>query len=319
MNAENGRMFRSALSGYNKDDVNRYILETDRRYKEEKDKLAKDIEDMGRFNVELASKNEALTEQTAAGTARIAELEAEVARLTEEAKATEETLRDITKRHDFYKAQTDAQNDALAKAKDEKTSLNDKIAALTEEGRKKDEQLKANAEKYAADLATLRQAYEDEIKTAKDSAKVGDDVSYKLDMYDKISSQIGDILINANRNADEILTTAKREAEKLLRDANTEATENATRMKTDISASADRTMREIREEFAGSMAGCASEIQTCITELQYEANALLALLQKKQAEVGERLEFYNTGVAEMIKERLGELDSDCDHIIRNDK
>ncbi len=315
MNAENGKMFRTALSGYNKDDVNRYILEVDRKNREEKDRLAKDIEDMGKFNVELAAKNEQLTEQNGETAARLAELEAEVARLTQENAAKDEAIRDITKRHDFYKVQTDAQNEALAKAKDEKNALNDRVAVLTAESRSKDEQIKANAEKYAADLETLRKAYEAEITEIRNAARVDDGVAYKLDMYDKISSQIGDILINANRNSDDIITTAKREAEQILKHTRTDASDDAERMRRGISASADTAIREIREEFSGSLGSCVSEIQTCLTELQYETNALLSLLQQKQTDINERLDFYHSNISEAVKARLETLHAETNDII----
>ncbi|MBE6599547.1 MAG: hypothetical protein E7638_08910 [Ruminococcaceae bacterium] len=315
MSTENGKMFRSAISGYNKDDVNRYILESDKQFREEKEKLTKDIEDMGRFNVELAEKNDRLEEKSAEAVSRLAELEAEAARLKEEIGSLNETIRDLTKRHDFYKVQTEAQNETLTKAKAEKAALSEQIAALSEESRKKDAQIKGAAEKYAADLEVMRQAYEAELKQMKDAAKADDGVAYKLDMYDKISSQIGDILINANRNSDEIITTAKREAENILRQTNADAKGNAARMKENISHSSDRAIRELRGEFTGSMNNCVGEIQTCMTELRYEADSLLSLLEKKQAEIAERIDFYSAGLTEAVADRLKALDTEYSGII----
>ena len=336
MNAENGKMFRSALSGYNKDDVNRYILETDRKYREEMDKLNRDVEDMGKINIGLADKNEKLEEKNAEITTRLAEMEAELAELKTEKKTLMESVQDLTKKNDFYKAQTEAQNEVLTKSREEKNVLAEKVEALTSESRNKDEQIRLNAEKYAADIETLRKAYEEEIRQIKDAAKADEGVAYKLDMYDKISSQIGDILINANRNSDDIITAARMESEKILLKANDEAErlrlecgaeaekrraeseENARRVQNGIAVSAGRVLDEIRDEFAGNMNNCVKEIQTCIADMQYETNALMALLQQKQEEMNERLEFYHVSVSDTVEGKLADLRSECAVMINGD-
>lgn len=335
MNAENGRMFRSALSGYNKDDVNKYILDTDLKNRETLDKLNRDVEDMRKLNIALVDKNEQLEAKNAEQSIRIAELEAEIERLVAENKTQADSIQDITKKHDFYKAQTEAQNEVITRLRDEKASLNETVEVLSGESRSKDEQIKANAEKYAADIETLRAAYEAEMEQVKNAAKTDEGVAYKLDMYDKISSQIGDILINANRNSDEIISSAKREAEKILLKAN----EEAERLKSEwnavaetrkaeaevkshnvqvgISTSANNALREIKEEFAGSMNNCVKEIQTCITEMQYETNALMSFLEQKQAEMNDRIEFYHSNVSDSVEEKLIALDSECSEIINS--
>ncbi len=315
--AENGKMFRTSISGYNKDDVNRYILDMDRKNREKTEELTKKADDLLKTNEELTAKVDLLEQNNTDSAEQLRALEEELNRLKEENKAQAESIEEITKRYEFCRIQTEAQNEALAKAKEEKTALNEKIETLTEESRAKDAQIKANAEKYAADIETLRSAYDNEIKQVKDSAKVDESVAYKLDMYDRISSQIGDILINANRNSDEIISSARTEAEKLLTHAKTEAAESSARMQDGIRSCADRAMDEMKDEFTSNMTNCVKEIQTCITDIQYETNALLSFLNRKQTEMNERIEFYHGNLSDTIGGKLQEMENRCSGIVDN--
>ncbi len=313
--AENGRMFRTSISGYNKDDVNRYIIETDRKNREQTDELTKKTEELTKANTELTKKAETLEQNNAESADRLLALEEELNRLKEENKAQAASIEEITKRYEFCRIQTDAQNEALAKAKEERERLNRQIEALTEDSHGKDLQIKQNAEKYAADIETLRSAYEKELAQIKDAAKVDESVAYKLDMYDRISSQIGDILINANRNSDEIISAARSEAANLLTRTNTEAAENSARMKDGIRGCADQTVNELKNEFTSNIGSCVKEIQTCITDMQYETDALMAFLNRKQTEINERLEFYHGSLTENIDGKLQSMEAECRAVI----
>lgn len=333
MNAENGKTFRSALSGYNKEDVNRYILDTDLKNRETVDKLNRDIEDMGKINIELVEKNERLEAQNAERTVAAAAMEAEIERLKKEVAAQTENLADMTRKCDFYKAQSEAQREVCDRLREEKNVLAQKTEALTDELSSRDEQIKANAAKYASDMETLKTAYEAEIEQIKASAS-DESVAYKLDMYDKISSQIGDILINANRNADDIISSAKQEAERILarteeevssRKVECEKAVELQQKKTEahfrnvrsgISSSAERTLSALRDEFSGNMNNCVREIQTGISEMQYQMNALMSFLKQKQEELNERIEFYHGGVSDSVDERLNVMQKECDDIVR---
>lgn len=333
MNSENGKMFRSALSGYNKEDVNRYILDTDLKNRETVDKLNRDIEDMGKINIELVEKNERLEAQNAERTAAAVAMEAELERLKKEIAAQTENLADMTKKCDFYRAQSEAQREALNRLREEKSALAQKNEALTDELCGRDEQIKANAAKYASDMETLKTAYEAEIEQIKASAS-DESVAYKLDMYDKISSQIGDILINANRNADDMISSAKQEAERILartaeevssRKAECEKAVELQQKKAEahfhnvrsgISSSAEHTLSALRDEFSGNMNNCVREIQTGISEMQCQMNALMSLLKQKQEEMNERIEFYHGSVSDSVDERLEVMQEECDDIVR---
>jgi len=53
-------------------------------------------------------------------------------------------------------------------------------------------------------------------------------------------------------------------------------------------------------------------------DMQYETNALMALLQQKQEEMNERLEFYHVSVSDTVEGKLADLRSECAVMINGD-
>ena len=168
-------------------------------------------------------------------------------------------------------------------------------------------------------LDSERKPSKEEIKAAKEAAKPDESAAYKLDMYDRISSQIGDILINANRSSDEIVTAARTEAEKLLSRTTADAAERSTRMREGIHNCAVQTLARLKEDFVSNMTNCAGELQTCIKEIQYETEALMAFLTRKQSEMSERIEFYYGAASETVEHKVETMAEECGSIISQEQ
>ncbi len=317
--ADNGRMFRTSISGYNKDDVNRYILEVDKKNKETAESLKNEISALSAENETASAALRQAETEKAELAARIAELEEEILRLQEEQKAQSERIDSMMAEHTVCETQLAEQNSALSEMKEENAVLIGKLDTLSSESAAKDALLKAAAEKYAADLETLRSAYEGEIKAAKEAAKPDESAAYKLDMYDRISSQIGDILINANRSSDEIVTAARTEAEKLLSRTTADAAARSTRMREGIHNCAVQTLARLKEDFVSNMTNCAGELQTCIKEIQYETEALMAFLTRKQSEMSERIEFYYGAASDTVEHKVETMAEECGSIISQEQ
>ena len=150
--------------------------------------------------------------------------------------------------------------------------------------------------------------------------------AYKLDMYDKVSSQLGDILIGANRNADEIISAAKSEAEKLRTDTEIECEQK----RADCDAAVSRTRIEVEEEAAyirerlsaaagALLAGvstdlhantenCIRELTACVEDMQYEIRTLFSRLTARSSEMNDRINYYQTCAAEGVGAKLAEMD-----------
>ena len=150
--------------------------------------------------------------------------------------------------------------------------------------------------------------------------------AYKLSMYDKISSQLGDILINANRGADELLTEAKTEAEKLRTEAaldceqkrrdcdadvtriHAETEAEASYIRDRISQTASELLSAVSGDLHGSVENCIRELTTCIKDMEYEIKTLLTKLGGRSDEMDGLIAYYQNCVTEGIEEKLRAMD-----------
>ncbi len=64
-NAENGKIFRTSFNGYNKDDVNQYIMASDAKNREMIDALSQEKSEAERCLKETAEQAEQLEKMTA--------------------------------------------------------------------------------------------------------------------------------------------------------------------------------------------------------------------------------------------------------------
>ena len=150
--------------------------------------------------------------------------------------------------------------------------------------------------------------------------------AYKLSMYDKISSQLGDILINANRSAEEIVREAKDEAEKLRADIHLECEqkreecdaviartkeeteEEASYIRERISQTATELLDNVSGDLHGSVENCVRELTTSITDIEYEIKTLLSKMNQRSDEMNSLIAYYQNGVLEEIKKKLAAMD-----------
>ncbi len=398
------KTFRSALGGYNRDDVNGYIKETDLKHAAELEELQKALnttkEEAAGYAAAVQS---AIAERDAAKERAHADMIA-AAELT---KAKDGEIAELTKRFNLLKAETEAQTNVINSLREEKSALSAQIEeskTKAEVVRKEaDEKLRTVCSEYEAQLAqagtqkenvmalqaenealtgTLNQAVSEAVELRKSSEKLNGRIAeleaqlsealedlvkkndeltakdaeiaalttaheqamsqcvhkalgdvtergsdaYKLDMYDKVSSQLGDILIGANRNADEIISAAKAEADKLLTDADIECEQK----RTECNAAVNRTRIEVEEEAAyirerlSAAAGellagvstdlhantenCIRELTACVEDMQYEIRALFSRLTARSSEMNDRIDYYQNCVSEGIDAKLAEMD-----------
>lgn len=287
MNTENVKLFRSSIGGFHREDVTNYIKETDQKYTEEIAKLKQQVND-AEGSVETLE-------------AQCAELEQTLSAERKRAEALEEAL-----------------------AKEETARKEEAIKYHTEE-----EELRCAMEKAEATIAELEQ----KIMVPAESVTMGDlndhnSPAYKLAMYDRISAQLGDILINTNRNADDILTAAREEAEKIRADAENDCSERRTKCEEDIARIRTETAEEaayIRKRLAetatsllsaigtdlhGNMENCIREMNSCIVDMQYELQTMLARIVTRSEEMNDRISYYQGCVGDEVEKKLSGFDDE---------
>ena len=334
----NGIGFRTQLGGYNKDDVNKYIKETDEKHAEN---IAKAAEELNSANEKLAEVEKTLTESSEALDCLKAEKEKNDSAVIELKKRAHEAEETLGQRNDELKKLGDELNNEINKAKELEVRLkeyeSEVIAHKNAEKASsvKIEELVSALEKKNAEIARLsdeNKNYASALSQKQNESEFLGDINdknsraYKLAMYDKISSELGDLMINANRNADAVLSQAKENAEKMLAQAEDECAKKRkecellnerTRSETEqeaayirkrLSDNAKTLLSEVSASLHGNIENCVREITSCITDMQYELNSLVQKIDSRNGELNDRIEYYQGVVSDGIEEKLTKMD-----------
>lgn len=331
------KMFRNALGGFNKDDVVNYIKEADMKHSDEiaelKEQISSALSELEGYKADAEINDNALKaalNEADALRGKLTEAEAEINTACAKASELESELKVAKEAADTVKAQLElslnelrAENDNLRceseKAKNDNQRLSDElenakaeIAKLTERG----DRITAERDALLAEAVRKNEPEENpENGTA-----------YKIEMYDRISSQIGDIIINTNRSADDIINAAREEAEQLQLDAQleceqkradcneeiarikSETEEEAAYIRERLSTAANSLLSEVSADLHGNIESCIREIATCISDVQYEFKTLLTKVESRSAEMNERVGYYHSCVTDGIDDKLREMD-----------
>lgn len=234
--------FRSAIGGYNREDVNKYIIEINREL-EAKDTALKESE---------KNASDALS--------RVSALESEADTLKADKIALEGVQASL--------------REALDQLKEENAALKESLAAVQRE---------------AARLAAL------------EAASSEDDKSQK---YDRISAQIGDIMISANTSADAIVAAANDHAAKIISDTESEALRTRAR----LSEAADEMLAKISSELHSSAESCAFEVTNALCDMRDSTAAMVADFEKRSRDLSMKVEYYQTTLTDAVNAALHELD-----------
>lgn len=328
---ENTKKFRNAMGGYNKEDVNAFIQETDLANREKQDALQKELDMLTTERETWLAEKEQLQDENAKLQSAIEEQQQQVAAQTETIRYLQQQVEEKENSLTTSMAANMAEKATLAEQVESQSStihaLQEKLAmaeAARAEAEKALVATKAEAE-TALNAEKERAAKEiDRIKTAYLEEENG--AGYKIRMYDRISGQIGDILLGANRDADDILRGAKEEAEQMRAEtadtlaqersavqaeldqlqADTKAEAVCVRKK--ISETAGTLLADISGEMHLNIENCLKELSTCMTEVESDTETLFQTMQRRYQELNERIQYYQSCMQEHIDTRLTEMD-----------
>lgn len=200
--------FRTAVGGYNKDDINNYIRETNASF--------------------LASSKEYED--------RIHDLSTSVAE-------RDRTIAELKKKLSA------ADSEELSRLRLKNGELSDALASVGEENRRSGERIK----ELERELAELRAA---EAEDAEEEPVPEE--KQKAEAYDKVSAQIGRILLDARENAESVIAAAQSEADEIRAQARDEleaARSEADGMRRDVEEDCRRTKEKLRN--VGTAFGCS--------------------------------------------------------------
>ncbi len=321
----NIKMFRNSLSGYNKEDVNNYIKETDLAHAEAIEALRAEASKANEQLEELTEQNKTLSKKVFIAEAEAGALRAEKAEIEERDAQINDKIRKYTdeidtlkKELNFYKAEAEAQKNVISTLKAERDDLLREIEMLKVTEAPSEPQTEASNDENESN----EEAEEDEEPIVEDK----DSDQYKLDMYNKISSQLGDIIINANKTADEIVSRAKNEAEYLksttenevrerravcdaeISKLKAESEEEAAYIRKRLSDIAEELLARVSSDLHNSIDSSVREINTYVSDVQFEIKALATKIETRSGEMYDRLGYYCSSVTDNISGRLTEMD-----------
>ena len=250
MNETKNVAFRSSMSGYNRKDVNQYIL-TINREMEEKDELLK--------NAHLEMEENAKTFET-----ERTSLEASIS---------------------FLKSEKEALESVLAATQESAGQLKEEIASLREK-------------LLSAEMTA------DTLRTELLQRSLPNGTDDKLEKYDRISAQIGDIMISANTSADAIVAAANEHATRIV----SETEKEADYIRTRLSKAADEMLSQISSELHTSTDSCLCELMTALREMRDNTAAMINDFEKRSKELSVKVEYYQSTLSESVNETLKSMD-----------
>lgn len=225
-------LFRSAVNGFNKEDVIAYIAQLNSELEKSSNKLTSALSEVEKLNNAL---------------------------IEEKGKTA----------------------DAMAKADELKEKLDKQEAVISAQYENMDK-IKEEVQRR-----TEAQAPAEEVPST---------YAEKAEMYDKMSAQIGDLIISAKKDADEIV-------EKSVNDANA-MIEN---VKSQISENAEKVNKNITSELYSETNECYREATDYMNYLQSEINRLLNDFVGKNKQMNDRIHETHSSLSDKLEKEISDF------------
>lgn len=252
MSKDTSVKFKSSLSGYNRKNVNEYILQLNNTFTEKEEKLTLD----------LASAEKKLAQFKAELEAKIAALEAE-------------------------KASADG---IIAQQKELIDSITGENTVLKEE----------NAQ-MKAELAEIEKRLDEELPPVPDTEKT--EANGNVGFYDKMTSQIGTLMINANTAAESIKENAQMEAN-IIRDRAISEAEN---IKNEMYRKARIALDDLSQDIKLALEDSLNEALSSISEIRADTDDLLRRIRTRNSEINHKIDYFSSASAEDIRSKISLL------------
>ena len=248
--------FRTAMGGYNKQDVNNYIAGLCERFESEKKALE---EKNAALENELAKVRGAEPEKAKGPKAELAAL------LSSNKKEPEEADAKTSDREMLVKAEAlvEAQN---ARLDEQKKTISERDTEISE-------------------LKTRVSDLELELSSARDKLESLGDVNEKIADYDRMSAKVGDVLIKAEADADRIRAEAEEKAAERLKAAEL-AEKDFSAKEAEMKAELERRREAAEKELEAQIAGLSeNKLKELNDKIESASDEIGKLLDKLKADI----------------------------------
>lgn len=236
------KAFRTSMGGFNKDDVNMYILRQSREFKEKEENYKKEIEKLS------------------------------------------------------------CQLEVMNKDFDEIETLREKLSKITSDT----DEYEKKISKYKLRIEELEKALDEKNAEASKDDKAPD--FNKIRMYDQLSSQIGEIIIGANKNADDVIKKAETAAKKLLE----ESEKNAIEAKARLQVAFDSIISGLRKDIEAETDSCIKEFRSYTQSINSGSQNMIAEIEKRYSEMSDKITSYSDALEDSVKSRVSTLIPEAD-------
>lgn len=236
------KAFRTSMGGFNKDDVNMYILRQSREFKEKEENYKKEIEKLS------------------------------------------------------------CQIEVMNKDSDEIETLREKLSKITSDT----DEYEKKISKYKLRIEELEKALAEKSAEASKVDKAPD--FNKIRMYDQLSSQIGEIIIGANKNADDVIKKAETAAKKLLE----ESEKNAIEAKARLQVAFDSIISGLRKDIEAETDSCIKEFRSYTQSINSGSQNMIAEIEKRYSEMSDKITSYSDALEDSVKSRVSTLIPEAD-------
>ncbi len=277
-------VFRNAISGYNKSDVNEYIARSSAELIEREAAANERVKRAKSEVNEYIAKISITEEELKKANTVIKEKETEILKLTEEKQLLEDSVavqsendaNDIASKNDetVSKLEFDRQEVLIARQYEEIEALKAEIERLKENG--------------------------PEVEITKDKY---DELVKKASLYDKTSNSIGETLISANNTAEEIISAAREEARLLEEKAERELEEK----RKNIEETSRRAIESIFSKLSLAAAESRRDV-TAVTSYTYSViEKALEDIRIKSSNSEVKIKSYEESIWRGVKEDLNSI------------
>ena len=285
------KKFRGHLGGFNRQDVNNYIKETDMNHSAEVDGLNAQLTDAEQKTAEVLQKLEMIEEEKSS-LAESIELLAEKADKLEAEKA--ESEEEIT-----------ALKSAKLNLAKENASLKEMISSLEEEL----ENAKARAAQPQQNAQRAPQTTFEKVRN-------------RLGIMQNPSQDKA--ILSAEAQAEKLLAATERECEAKRAECDaavakirTQTEEQAQYIRDRLAKTAGSFLTNVSADLNESIESCIREINACVNDMEAEIKNLLAKMSSRSDEMNERIAFYQNYLSDGIEETVTQIDRKADGERRN--
>ncbi len=202
---------------------------------------------------------------------------------------------------DAAAAEAQSEREKAARLESDLVQLKERLAAVQGELDAARKELESAAERQKDDAARIASLEEQLQKRDTQSAEETEQKSKK---YDRISAQIGDIMINANTTADSIIATATRRAANIV----TETEEEAVAIRSHLSQTTDEALERLSTVLHASTDRCVGEMIGMLSQMREQADLLIGDFSSQTSTLESKIAEHQSAVTEALDSALNELD-----------